>query len=190
MGKRHLVVLFIILVIIQLAVPLNMIIQREITLSKGNVHNFKMTLIDPYDPFRGRYVDIVVENNFVIIEKNEEYGRGEVVYITLKKDKDGYTAFKKVYREAPHNEEYIKTKITYVDTWSQEEPKAYFQIPFDRYYMEEKAAPIAEQKVLEHLQKNEENVYVAVRIRKGMAVIESLFVGERTIEEMVKTRDN
>ncbi|MCG8571283.1 MAG: GDYXXLXY domain-containing protein, partial [Spirochaetes bacterium] len=52
------IIAFIILAIIQLAVPVNMIIQSEKALTLGDEFKIKVIPIDPYDIFRGRYLTL------------------------------------------------------------------------------------------------------------------------------------
>ena len=47
---------FILLVLVQLFVPANMILEQEDILKNGTPYKFKTAPIDPYDPFRGKYV--------------------------------------------------------------------------------------------------------------------------------------
>ncbi|HOD52465.1 MAG TPA: hypothetical protein PLM14_17660, partial [Candidatus Hydrogenedentes bacterium] len=56
--------------------------------------------------------------------------------------------------------------------------------PFDRYYMEEAAAPEAERIYRERARNS--MVYVTVRISRGTGVITGLFVDGRPVEEMIR----
>ena len=61
MKKRKLLITsFILLCLVQTAVPLSMIARREFTLRNGRVYKFKTAPVDPYDAFRGRFVALAV----------------------------------------------------------------------------------------------------------------------------------
>lgn len=72
------------------------------------------------------------------------------------------------------------------DTW-------YFDYPFNRYYLPEEAAPLAE-KLYNRANRRgwsgEENgktdTYVAVRVRNGVGVIEELYIGGKPVREAVR----
>jgi uncharacterized membrane-anchored protein len=64
--------------------------------------------------------------------------------------------------------------------------KVYLDLPIDRYYMEEKAAPAAERVYRQHTQRDKQDAYVTVRVKDGFAVIEGLFVGGQKIEDAVR----
>ena len=60
------------------------------------------------------------------------------------------------------------------------------EVPLDRYYMEETAAPRAERLYREHNRQGEQDAYVVVRVKNGFPVIESLYVGGEKIEDALK----
>ena len=63
-----------------------------------------------------------------------------------------------------------------------------FDLPFDRYYMEEKLAPAAEAAYRQNSGREKRDAYVVVRIRSGRAVIEDLFICEKPILEYIETQ--
>jgi len=62
----------------------------------------------------------------------------------------------------------------------------YVQFPFDRYYMDEHAAPAAEAAYREHSRGEVRDVYVTVRVKDGNAVVEELFIAGMPIREFLR----
>lgn len=184
--KRILLILFICLVLVQLYVPASMIIKRELTLRNGVEYKFKAVPVDPSDPFRGRYVSINIEDNRVPVTDNTEYQRNQTVYVLIQKDTEGFSKIVSVAKERPKSGAYFKTKVLYADRVGEASNFVNIKIPFDRYYMEEKAAPEAEKAYREKVTA-ERDVYVTVRINNGFAVLERLYIKDVPIEEYLKT---
>lgn len=161
----------------QLAIPATMILQRERTLREGHAYKFRTQPVDPYDAFRGRFVALRLEPNTVT---GANFERGTTVYVTLAEGADGYVTFTGVSRERPAGQDYLKVKMGWSNT---------LQLPFDRFYMEEKAAPEAERAYREHSrQGGARDAYVIVRVLDGHGVIENLFVAGVPIAEFVGRR--
>ena len=60
--KKILLFVLILVLTVQLFVPLYMIWERYDILKNGTEVKFKITMYDPYDAFRGRYVSIRARN--------------------------------------------------------------------------------------------------------------------------------
>ncbi len=205
-GKSRLFfILFICLALIQIYIPASTIIKHERVLKNGELFKFKAIPVDPYDPFRGRYVSISLENfEFFLDEDSGLLMANQTVYVTLGKDEQGFAVGKKMLREKPEEEPYLKTKISYlaydtefngdiIQKEAADEPenrfsKAIVQVPFDRYYMAEKVAPEAEKAYLENVSGKEGDAYISVRILSGMGVIEKLYIKGMPIEDLLKAQ--
>ena len=61
-------------------------------------------------------------------------------------------------------------------------------ISFDRFYMEERTAPAAEQAYRQNSRRDSQNASVIVRIRGGRGVIENLLIGDVPIAEYVRNQ--
>jgi hypothetical protein len=59
-----------------------------------------------------------------------------------------------------------------------------FIMPVDRYYMEEKIAPKAENAYRENV--NQNNTYIKTKVKNGSIVIEGLYINDMRIEDYVK----
>ncbi len=192
MKKNILIPLFALVVLVQWYVPGSIILTHENALSKGEALKFRTGLYDPLDPFRGRYVRLNFEwGRFDGVSLSEEkwphYGVRQA-YVLLEKDEDGFAKVTALSLERPQNGSYLRAKVRH---WGS---NSYFiELPFDRYFMNEKAAPEAERLYLQANRRgrsaeeafNNDN-YVLVRVFQGTAAIESLYVFGQPIEALLK----
>jgi len=81
--KTTLLSLMAILAIVQLAVPLSMINQREMTLRDGILYKFRAAPVDPADAFRGRYVALRIEDENIVVPTNSCFTRGQKIFAIL-----------------------------------------------------------------------------------------------------------
>lgn len=181
MKNRLMIRLFLCLALIQLALPLSMIMKREIILRDGTQFKFKVAPVDPYDAFRGRYVALRVDEDYVPANANTEVRYGQTVFALINVDSEGFAKLAGITTSRPKAKSYIQAKGGY--TYNN---KIYLNLPISRYYMEEKAAPLAEKIYQRHSRANKKDAYVVVRAKDGLAVIEGLYVGGQKIEDMIK----
>lgn len=184
MTKKRLLLLFIIVACIQFAIPLTQIIKREIILKTGEQFKFKVEPIDPHDPFRGAYVAIRI-NNMINVGEDKEYYDNQKVYVIIKNDNRDFAYFDSVSDERPKHEPYIIVKVK-----SYYRGRLYIDIPFDRFYMEERKAKKAEYIYRRITRDNKKPAYILVRILNGNAVLENLFIDNIPIVEYIKKRDS
>ncbi|MFA7230809.1 MAG: GDYXXLXY domain-containing protein [Victivallaceae bacterium] len=168
-------VLFFIMALVMLAVPLYMIMRAENIFNKGNVFTFKAAPVDPYDPFRGRYVSIRVEPDYVQTAGQVDFKAGDELFATVKTGTDGMAFWADLNRTPPDEGDYVRVKFKY-----NTEGKSYIQPPFDRFYMNEKLAPEAEKTV-----RLNSNCTIKVRILNGKAVIENVYIGDVSLRDYV-----
>lgn len=177
----YIIGLFSCLALIQIATPVSMIVRREITLRNGVQFRFRTAPVDPYDAFRGRYVALRMEQDKVAISKGLKLQRNQRVYALLREDGQGFAEIFKLEVNLPKISPYLEVDVRYVSG-----AHAYLRLPFDRYYMEEKAAPIAEAVYRKYSSQNKRDAYVTVRIKSGFAVLEELYVGGEPISEFIE----
>jgi len=181
MKNKIIIRLFLCLALVQLVVPLSMIAKREIVLKQGAQFRFKVAPVDPYDAFRGRYVALRVDESSVPQVKEIKLKYGQAVYALIEVDAQGFARFVGAEINRPCGRAYICARAS--GTYNN---KVNLDLPIDRYYMEEKSAPLAEKIYRQYAQRNKQDAYVLVRIKDGFAVIESLYVGGQRIEDAVK----
>jgi uncharacterized membrane-anchored protein len=182
MSRRLiLIIVFAVVAVIQLAVPLSMIVKREIALRDGVAYKFRTEPVDPSDAFRGRYVALRIEAAAFSATNTSEFENSERVYARLDTDTNGFAHIMQVTRDRPANGDYIKTHVQY----------AYgghltLECPFDRYYLPEQIAPEAERAYRGHNTRTNRDSYVVVRVRSGFAVLEDLILDGQPIKDFVR----
>lgn len=165
-------------ILAQLAVPASMILKRERTLAHGQAFKFRTAPVDPYDAFRGRFVALGFDQNAVDAPPGHDFARGQTVHVRLEEDADGFATFAELSRERPDAAPYLTAKIQYVGG-----DVVHLRLPFDRFYMDENEAPAAEGIYRQNSVRSNQNAYVQVRIEKGFAVLEDLYVAGQPIRE-------
>lgn len=182
MQKRKIMLSALIaVVVIQLGVPLSMIIKREIALKNGRQFKFKTAPVDPYDAFRGRYVALGMEQNKVKSDSNEGWEKGQRVYVLLNENPEGFAELAGITREKPKSDNFIKVRVRY-----SYQGEVQINLPFDRFYMNEKDAPKAETAYRKHSSREQRDAYVTVRVLDGFAVLEDLYVGGVPVSDFLK----
>ncbi|MCK5581313.1 MAG: GDYXXLXY domain-containing protein [Candidatus Omnitrophica bacterium] len=176
MNKR---LVFAILVTAQLAVPSWMIASQEHVLRNGDLYKFKTAPVDPYDIFRGRYVALSTGQRSIKLSNNNiKFDRGQEVFVIIKTDSQGFAHVVDAKTQKPKGNNYIKTTVSYQSYGD----TVRFNLPLNRYYMNEEKAPQAEQLYRENSRRNKQDAYVLVRVLNGTALIEGLYVNNKPIE--------
>ncbi len=192
--KSKRLILLVLLLLVQVAVPLQLIRSREAVLEQGTPYRFKTRPIDPADPFQGRYVRLNFEATVVPCterEAEEAGGRGQG-YALLGVDEEGYARFTGWSRDRPESGDYLRTRsFGPAQQWNQETNSSEFQglrieLPFNRFHMEESKAPAAERIAADRTL--EEDCWALVRIHHGRAVLEDVLVGGQPIGELAALR--
>lgn len=175
----------------QLAAPAWMIADQEITLRRGTVWKFKTRPIDPYDPFRGRYVTLAFEAETMPDPDAPEIYGGETVYGVLAEDDQGFARFARLLTEPPDDaSEHLRADVSYVDTWSTETQRTvHLMLPFGRFYMNERLAPEAEAAMRRRAGDGPREAWAQVRVRNGRGVIEDLYIEGSPVNEYLLSGD-
>jgi uncharacterized membrane-anchored protein len=172
---------FAVLSVFQLAVPVWMIANREMTLRHGRQFRFRTAPVDPYDAFRGRYVALQFEQNSAPVPADEKLAMNQKVYAQLAEDEQGFARIVNVTVNRPSEEAYVECRVSSIT-----DSLVYLQFPFDRYYMDEKLAPAAEAAYREHSRREVRDVYVTVRVKDGNAALEELYIERMSIREFLR----
>ncbi|GAA4272785.1 GDYXXLXY domain-containing protein [Aquimarina gracilis] len=159
-----------------------MIWKQEDILKSGNAYKFKTMPIDPTDPFRGKYITLNYEmNSMTITDTNLTYGDKVRVYI--EKDDNGFAkAVSLSKKPLDGQKDYVTAKIT-----GNYKGVVNFELPFNRFYMEEtkaKDAEVAYTKVNRDSLK--QNVYAIVHVKNGQAVLKDVIIDGKPIQEYVE----
>lgn len=182
MKTIHIVTFFVLLAIVQLIVPAKMIWDQEQVLTSGKVYKFKTQPIDPTDPFRGKYIVLNYEiNSFNTSHK--EYTYDDKIYVYITENEEGFAEVHTISKELLSIDlDYIITKVI-----SSYDGKVNFELPFNRFYMEESKAPKAE-RVYNEANRNDglKDVYALVYIKESVAVLGDVIINGQSISEYVQ----
>jgi uncharacterized membrane-anchored protein len=183
-----LLLVFLLVALVQLYVPAQMIWNREEILETGKEYKFRTAPIDPNDPFRGKYVALRFEQNWVEVRDLSEWESEEAIYVLLKIDAKGFAKVTGISKTKPAaRTNFIKSQVDYVTDYGGLK-KLYFTYPFDRLYLEESLAQEAEETYVETQQDTTQIAYALVKIKDGDAVLQDVFIDNVSITEIVKTR--
>jgi uncharacterized membrane-anchored protein len=144
--------------IILLAVPCYTIYNYYDILSTGETYKINVAAYDPYDPFRGRYVSIRPTLSGL------GWHNGS---IRLVKDENDF-AIAVIDTDDKNISGYIKSN-----------PK------IERYYMNEKTAPLVENRQRIAVQEGD-SIYVVVKVKNGNYAIDKLYINDIPAEEFVR----
>ena len=180
MNRRRLVLtLFAAVVLAQIAVPVWAILRMEMPLRGGTPFRFRVDLEDPYDPFRGRYLALRLEEWSAPVPEDEFMQGGQSVFAVIEEGPDGFARVGGVSRLRPDDALYVRASVQYVA-----DDRAWLDLPFRRYYMDEGALRRAES-ALSRADDSAE-VYVLVRVSRGVAALEELYVNGVPIAEYIE----
>ena len=181
--KKPVFILFIIVALVQLAVPAKMILDKENILSLGTPYKFRTAPIDPTDPFRGKYITLNFEANEFEVQNDSLWKTDDVVYVHLGNDKDGFAKIKDITRQPPadDNVDYVKARIRYVY-----DDKVTIEYSFTHFYMEENKAYGAEDIYRSTQLDTAQKVYALVNVRKGEAALKDVMINDVSIADVVE----
>lgn len=197
MAKPLTLVCFLIVMVFQWLLPAQMIVKHEEVLSKGKLYKFVAAPYDPEDPFKGRYVSL----NFAAISSkrkgdstfeaqlNSARMAGKKVYASFSTNAEGVSVVEKISITKPANSDFLLINAPWVDKYK-DSSNYTFDFPFNEYFMEESKAPLAEQLYRDRLMDSANRSYAAVRIWKGTAVIENVFINDSTLHQIILNSTN
>jgi len=187
MKRSLLLMVFAVVAMAQVGAPVTMILRREATLRLGRTYKFRTRPVDPVDAFRGRYVWLGFEQDHAPMVGGQ-LERGMIGYARVETGEDGFAAVRAVSAVPPKEGDYFKVRMTYPG-WGSNAGAAHFNMPFDRFYLEETKAPAAERAYWEHNRRGQTNLatYAVVRVHEGDAALMELYVGGRPVAEYVKS---
>ena len=168
-------ILYALSILILFAIPIYTIVTNDTTLKGGTEYLFKVQAFDPYDMFRGNYLDISFKENSVDVNFLKDYNTArEECYVTIGTSPNGFAHFKSVSFAKPKNtSNYFKT-TGYYRSYSQ---KFIIDTP-TRYYINENKSLNAEQIYRDNI----DNTYVKVRVKNGKMVIIGVYVNNILID--------
>ncbi|WP_109302704.1 GDYXXLXY domain-containing protein [Aquimarina sp. AU474] len=182
MKTIHLFIGFMLLVLVQIFIPVQMIWEQEDVLISGEVYKFKTRPIDPTDPFRGKYITLQYEMDS-FTKEDTSYAYGDKIRIYIKKDDNGFAVPVAISKKPlTSSKDFILAKV--IGNYNKE---ISFELPFNRFYMEETKAYDAE-KAYRKVNRDglKENVYAEVYVKDGVSVLKNVIIDGIPIQEYVE----
>lgn len=176
-ARRVRIFLFVVVAVVQLAVAGGAIIKSELALRGGEVFRFRIQPVDPVDAFRGRYVAIRFALDRAPAPEGLELRQQQWVFVPLLIDDDGLAAFGPAGLDSPVSGAYLRLRAGGIYPDEDGERRVWVTMPSNRYYMDEDLAPEAERAVWSR-RRGQREAFVTVRVRKGVGVIEELYIGD------------
>ncbi len=177
--------LFLLLAVLQLFVAGKMIFDRQHILNEGAVYKFIMQPVDPNDPFRGKYLTMGFDTDHVdLYDSAISILEGETYPVLLATDEKGYAVFSGISESMPAGD-YLNLKVQQVYERSDGQTTVYFEMPFNRYYLNEENVELAEELLQAALADSTHSAYATVRVLDGNAVLEDLVLDEESISDLL-----
>lgn len=161
MNYKRIVLLL--LALLQIAAPLYIAWRWEDVLQTGEQFRFRTAPYDPEDVLRGRYLQLAFAQRkapaAIDVKSNTK------AFACLKPTIEGYAEVFEVVAKQPADVPFVSVQVYAVHN-----QEAYFQLPFGRYYVNEKEAAQLEKRYQEKINQTA----ALVRIKNGYAVLESI----------------
>jgi uncharacterized membrane-anchored protein len=187
MKTRLLLGVFAVLALLQWGLPLGLIAQHERTLREGAVYRFRTAPVDPVDPFRGRYVALQFPAETYAVPPDWVAPVGPA-YAPVWVTPTGEAVLGPPQATPPAEGDYLPVRLRW-----QDEGRVQVQLPFDRYYLDERLAPEAERLYRAAAAPTAEDgspgtisAHVQVRIRKGHGVLDALLIDGEPVQDRLR----
>ena len=174
--KSWRLIVLVILVLAQLAVPASLIWKREQTLRHGSIWKFRTAPVDPVDVFRGRYVALEFDAESQQISPPPNVESGQPVFVTLRQSAEGFAELDQVLATRPVGDDFIEALLAGKTV----------ALPFDKFWMTERDAPAADAAYRAESRRDKKNAFVTVRVLRGDAAVEQLFLDNQPLGEYLR----
>lgn len=181
--------LFILIVLVQIFIPARMIYKNEMVIKQGTEYKFRVAPIDPYDPYRGKYITMSFMEGQTTVPDENKWSYGDEVYVELEEDEDGFAKIRHLTKSIPDdNEDFVKAKVR--RSWTTDSNNVIVDYPFKRFYLNESKALPAEKLYRETLRDTSQVIYALVSIRDGEGVLKDVMVNGIPIKTVVEKSNN
>lgn len=175
MSKVRLCI-FVLLAVIQVGAPMTLLVRYEAVLHSGTEYKLRTEPMDPYDPLRGKYVALNFIDETCNVGENTFKG-DDIAYLELKTGLDGFSKPFALHK-INSSDQWLKVTVesVYSNTY-------HFKYPFDRFYLEEKKAPVVEKLYNERSFDNDRPTYILIKIKNNRAVITDLYINNKSYKD-------
>ena len=188
MIKKLIFTLLVIGLAAQLLVPAKLIFDSEKTNSAGTIFKFKVGPVDPYDPFRGKYITLTFMDNSVIRDTLEKFTYSESAFVLVEADSTGMAQVKSISHSTFPEPYYFEATVSSASVaYSDNFQTIRVEFPFNKFFLEETIAPGAET-VYRETRNDTVPAYALVSILEGKAVLRDVIIRDSSIADVVRAR--
>ncbi len=178
------IIIIMTMVLFQLGMFSQVIIANNNIKKTGYEYKFKLTPRDPIDSFRGRYLRLAYEDNKIAKDEVPNMSKG-VYHFTFTENEQGFAMAHKIYKPSENmpNDNYLTIDTIF---WSRAERAdvSYFNLPFERFYIQEEYALLADEYMRQIMET--EDVYAKIIIKNGKGQLIGVFIKEKPILDYLK----
>lgn len=186
-NKKITWIAFGLLVLLQFWVPMSVIRKKENILASGTAFKFRTAPVDPNDYLRGKYVYLNFNENSFDADIKKKWESGQEIYVDIANDSAGFAKIAAIHvNEKDAGKNHIKTTVRYTSFENAHTKRVYIDWPFERFYMEESKAPLAEEAYNESRADSSVISYALVKVKNGDAVLENVFIDNKPMDEYIK----
>jgi len=189
---------YILAVCAALAYPVKKILSFEFPSRSPNCYLFETEILDPYDPMRGRYVQLYFKQNRVRLhDKNMQILESRSTnscFAVLEKNPDGTARIVDLVtdvKQVPAGKDFLRVRYSHFQWDFDEKTKSQqktglhtIQFPFDRFYLNESLAPEAERVVRENTRKGKAYARIKVYENGNFAMDDLIVDGQPILERL------
>lgn len=177
---------FLLLAIIQWVIPGKTIWEKDRVLKEGQSYKFRTEPVDPSHPFKGKYITLNFAESSFTDTVHRNLGGNDQVYVIMALDSLGFAKINELSVHEPKNTNaYVKATVYYAST-EKDSVTVHLQYPFNEFYMDEYKASKAENIYRESNRDTTNITYALVKILRGEAVIENVFINDIPIGTLIK----
>ena len=180
------VVVFALATVAQWLVPLAGVWRHERVVSRGMPMRIECVAPDPYDPLRGRYLAVRPEQEIVPSPAGMPEEGSVPVWATLVAGADGLARIESLSLE-PVTGPHVIRLTARRRPWDRDAEDTRLEWPFDRFYVNERLAPDADELVAGRLRAGGRPV-AEIRLLDGRAVLVDVLLDGASIREVVRRR--
>ena len=158
-SKKAVLILTAVYFLVLFAFPGFLIYDYNNILATGETYKIKVSAYDPYDPFRGRYVQIRPDIR--------ELRWGIHPVIILEKDAQDFV-------------------VSAYSVNNSNAPGAVRNFKLERYYLNEKTAPKIEERLLWRNIEQDDLIYVTIKVKNGRFAVEGMYINNIAVEDYVR----
>jgi len=183
MRNAYLFALFLVLACVQIAIPATMIVQRERILRDGTQYRFRCAPVNLANALRRGYVALELRAASLESPANTSLYPGQRAYARIEVDDNGFARLNGTSTRPPSAGDYVSGLVLWGGRGG---ARRTLSLPFDRYYLDGLLAIETKEAVRHQRLDGDHQAYVAVRVLRGQAFLEELYIDDQPIRVFLR----